>query len=1671
MTHSSTEARGDSKSEDVMETAHSENNPEAGDLTDNGTWSEVLFHTHGIPLTSKSLEGLEPEKQLNDELINAMLQMINFDNDRNAFCVSTFFFPKFTESTNEGKVKCVKGFFKEISKKTKVDMILIPFHHENHWTLGNFDIAENRVEYYDHLFLTDDSKCSVFQPVSILQQVARIMDDLQSVFPNVHKFESESPAVFVATDADIGRQHNSYDCGVFVCIDANCLSRRCRPSTSVDEIPGFRSRMFKSLMKNDLKFLHETATAGRYSQNTEDDLDELWSSQSETEETFKSTCDAKTSPVGVIPNTGNTCHFTAACITLCQHLHSPTGQPLQTASFGSDIPASVQELIDILKFLSGRSDKVAIASINRVLSSLYDASAAKLPQDVGETFQKIWELLRRPFTGPKLVKNYTCDIHSFQSRRTEPEEFHVFSLVLPVVTELNIGISLEVLVEQQTAEPQKWRCSEECKGEAGTVVQLITSPPPTVLTFAINRNTGTSNKNTTPVNIPEIVRVQFQCESNNESELLVHNYEPISVVLHSNKAEHLHADYDGEFSAEVPLSETGKGAHYVTVTINRADDVDIYYLHDDLKYPEIQIISQEYIKMRGGLIAMITTRLCDHHSKFDDIDSEGTEGHQDIQNAENHLRTDSDVSISTQRTTNEFKHWLEVNYQPMTYKISWHTQVLFRQLRCFLINSYADTIRIPGFEEAYHTTIRTLDEAPAQVISMFGVQAIQYMWELKNLFVFELSLSQTDNETSDLVFFKLSVDTSPKSSPFSWDLTTRSLLQTCVCQSHVNSICGQEKSKCEFVYNQLFPVAMIEEVVFQTVITEPSWSERYKKGVYRTGNEEVFFWIGPTVDTCCSNFLGVLVTQEEIYASLYPEEGKKLWQEESGIMQTINCTYPKSMVPKSYDGLRNRWNLVESESSKLTRATTTTSVIETNVGTYWKVSQALLSVIELTFDQSHAYLTNGRRGALLQSLALGDRVCVGFEKSQSVFEEGVRLIGDLVVKDSTYKPQVHLLHRNYGDVVSFEGFRGANLYIGNDSATLQPEYVALIKKLASTKSLIYFWCAKLSITVFEGIVDEKTQKQWYMKSLTKLKQESNSHSFFIWIKKAIYWPENPSLSVRSKAKTLSSDEVGQWINKARAGIVTEASGTKMATPTFSTASSNKIADTHTSSFLSPEPSRKQSLRIASKLSAECSASLETRKLFYSPSVTTKLDGKVPNSDTPESAKLKKSLASASQKVAELTEQVNKLKQRNGKLVEPSNKKKDGKRNKKISELETKLAETQDELQAAENEVTEQEGTIALLREEKEKLVNVPKSSNTPKVNTDSSGKEILVKIDTLVKSVQKMNPSSSADAIMEVLANLSKEVKSSKKSLLPTVVMDQTPILEKLDNLEAEIKKNASTPAPSFNQKDMLDKLDSFEQQLKRLPDVGKLLTSKLDKHNEDLLQSKILQKLNEQGDDLRKELKNGLDKVVSEKKIEALEEKNVFYSNVLKVLTIPTVGSKHDDQTTKHRRERSESSTRSRKRSRSYHTNRRKRSRSYSHRSRSRIRSRSRERKFSSERHLKSKRRLKSPSRCSSRTSTRSDSSRWSSRSSSRIEMRQSPPICLSWDVSAVGDFLSKNRFPQEVVEAFAESKVHGLILPSLSWASLEEIRVQNDREKFNANQKEALYRLIRGLVDPNRK
>jgi len=431
--------------------------------------------------------------------------------------------------------------------------------------------------------------------------------------------------------------------------------------------------------------------------------------------------------------------------------------------------------------------------------------------------------------------------------------------------------------------------------------------------------------------------------------------------------------------------------------------------------------------------------------------------------------------------------------------------------------------------------------------------------------------------------------------------------------------------------------------------------------------------------------------------------------------------------------------------------------------------------------------------------------------------------------------------------------------------------------------------------------------------------------------------------------------------------------------------------------------------------------------------------------------------------------VNKLKQRNGKLVEPSKEKKDGKRNKKISELETKLAETQDELLAAENEVTEQEETIALLREEKEKLVNVPKSSNTPKVNTDSSGKEILVKIDTLVKSVQKMNPSSSTDAIMEVLANLSKELKSSKKSLSPTVVMDQTPILEKLGNLEAEIKKNASTPAPSFNQKDVLEKLDSFEKQLRGLPDIGKLLTSKLDKHNEDLLQSKILRKLDEQGDDLRKELKNGLDKVVSEKKIEDLEEKNVFYSNVLKVLTIPTVGSKHDDQTTKHRRERSESSTRSRKRSRSYHTNRRKRSRSYSHRSRSR--SRSRERNFSSQRHFKSKRRVKSPSRCSSRTSTRSDSSRGSSRSSSRIEMRQSPPIYRSWDVSAVGDYLSKNRFPQEVVEAFAESKVHGLILPSLSWASLEEIRVQSGREKFNANQKEALYRLIRGLVDPNRK
>lgn len=160
-------------------------------------------------LTCRDFSVLGPCGWLNDSVINQFLRLLSARGER-CFAHSTFFWTKLNQS----------GYNFEGVKKwgTKVgmnicdhDLVLVPIHLGNHWTLGVIDITNCVTQYLDPL----GKELSIFH-----EQMHRYMNDaaIECSLP-VRRWSSVSPTC-------LPLQETTYDCGVFICIYAFYISRR-----------------------------------------------------------------------------------------------------------------------------------------------------------------------------------------------------------------------------------------------------------------------------------------------------------------------------------------------------------------------------------------------------------------------------------------------------------------------------------------------------------------------------------------------------------------------------------------------------------------------------------------------------------------------------------------------------------------------------------------------------------------------------------------------------------------------------------------------------------------------------------------------------------------------------------------------------------------------------------------------------------------------------------------------------------------------------------------------------------------------------------------------------------------------------------------------------------------------------------------------------------------------------------------------------------------------------------------------------------------------------------------------------------------------------------------------------------------------------------------------------
>ena len=182
--------------------------------------SAVIASRNNIEVTGDKLQCLNNREWLNDEVINFYFDMLNELGKENryykTYLWNSFFWLKLC---GDGKGYNYKAVQRWTSRKKidifEYDRIIVPMNiGKNHWALGLVDLKDKAVKYYDSLAANTIHKSfSEF-----------ILQYLEDEFKD-KKRNDECPDFksFEVLLVEPPQQRNGFDCGVFTCMNAECL--------------------------------------------------------------------------------------------------------------------------------------------------------------------------------------------------------------------------------------------------------------------------------------------------------------------------------------------------------------------------------------------------------------------------------------------------------------------------------------------------------------------------------------------------------------------------------------------------------------------------------------------------------------------------------------------------------------------------------------------------------------------------------------------------------------------------------------------------------------------------------------------------------------------------------------------------------------------------------------------------------------------------------------------------------------------------------------------------------------------------------------------------------------------------------------------------------------------------------------------------------------------------------------------------------------------------------------------------------------------------------------------------------------------------------------------------------------------------------------------------------
>ncbi|XP_064483155.1 sentrin-specific protease 1-like isoform X2 [Ornithodoros turicata] len=194
----------------------------------------------GYNVTVEDIHSVLRRNWLNDVVIDVYMQLITEKaEEKEGFnsihALTTHFF----------SVLRTRGY-EPIEKWTQnVDLfsyrlVLVPVHDVDHWSLAVLNIETKQIDFYDSLGRRNEDCCQIL--MDFLRREHRLRAG-RKLLPDTWDYN------FVQ---DIPMQTNTYDCGAFVCLYAECLGRRVPFEFSSKDLPKLRYRIAYEILEGSL---------------------------------------------------------------------------------------------------------------------------------------------------------------------------------------------------------------------------------------------------------------------------------------------------------------------------------------------------------------------------------------------------------------------------------------------------------------------------------------------------------------------------------------------------------------------------------------------------------------------------------------------------------------------------------------------------------------------------------------------------------------------------------------------------------------------------------------------------------------------------------------------------------------------------------------------------------------------------------------------------------------------------------------------------------------------------------------------------------------------------------------------------------------------------------------------------------------------------------------------------------------------------------------------------------------------------------------------------------------------------------------------------------------------------------------------------------------------------